>query len=92
MLSLILIFGFYLSVASKIVKLWKPHWANRCAADNPAIPAPMIIILGSGLHGSITHGFNWHVSNFVDFVHFDISFLLPSPLSDENNLQRKIFL
>lgn len=76
-----LIYFKYLSVASNIVKFWRPHCANRCAAESPAIPAPMMTTVGSGLHGSSIQGSNWHVSNLASFGHGGISFSFP-PLLD----------
>lgn len=75
----------YRSVASRTVKFCNPHWANRCAAERPAIPAPIITTVGSGLQGSNIHGSSKQESNLFVFPHCGISFP-PPPLSDEKNL------
>lgn len=56
----------YRSVASRIVKLVRPQTASRSAADRPAIPAPIITTLGSGLQGSTMQSCMVH-SLYVSF-------------------------
>lgn len=56
--------GANLSVASKTVNLQIPHCWSLCAADNPAMPAPIITTDGSGLHGSTILSEMVHTSKF----------------------------
>lgn len=93
-------FHKYLSVASSIVKFWRPHCTKRWAADRPAIPAPIITTAGSTLHGSIMQGSSWQVSNLATLVelHDDeespalhalfASLSHPEHFSVENNLEK----
>lgn len=37
---------------------------SLCAADKPAIPAPIMTTFGSGLHGSTMHSDIVHTSKF----------------------------
>lgn len=61
--SYFLLDGANLSVASSIVKLQIPDCFKRCAADNPASPAPIMTTAGSALQGSTMLSVMVHTSN-----------------------------